>query len=337
VTVLAVLTAAALPSGALAARQPTPHFYTRGVSHVSGTSAELEGAVNTEGFPTRYFFEYGPTVAYGLKSKEAAVPIPNPLKPVNVGQTVSGLLVGYHYRIVGFYTNHQGVVVGPLRGTDKSFSGGKAGKLKFVIAKGREERISTVYGSVLSLTGSLTGHNNAGKPLSLQATPFPFTAPFTTLGGTVVSSRAGSFSFTVARVSQDTRFRFVALDPRPVYSPPLEVHVTPRITLHLRSAGHTGLYRVYGTVAPARTGARVVLQRLAPQRAGSTRSGPRGVPVAGTVLKRASSSLSRYSVIVKLSGTSHYRVLVQLPKGALDSGYSSNILVRAPKTTTKKR
>jgi hypothetical protein len=323
----------ALPSSALAA-ESKPHFGTGGVSHVSGTTAQLEGRVNTAGLATSYYFEYGPTTAYGMKSKETAVPIASSAKPVQVGQTVTGMLVGYHYRIVGKYTR-EGKVFGPIFGGDKSFKGGKSSKLKFVVAKGAEERITTTYGSVLSLTGGLTGTGNAGKPLSLQATLFPFTSPFTTLSGIVISSRTGSFTFKVAKVMQNTEFRFVALNPRPFYSPIVLVHVIPRITVHVRSAGRTGVYRIYGTVSPARTGAGVLVQQLLPQKAGSKRSGPRPRSVGSTTLKHATSTLSRYSAIVKLSGTFRYRVFVRLPKGPLDSGNSANVLIRAPRASAK--
>ena len=332
--IAAVFAALLVPSATLAAAEPKPHFSTGGVSRISGTTGELEGTVNTEGVATTYLFEYGPTVAYGVKSKEVAVPIPSPLKAVKVGQTVTGLLVGYHYRIVGFFTNRAGVRV-PLPGRDKTFKG-KSSKLKFSVGKGKEGEISAVYGSLVELSASLTGLGNANKPLGLQATPFPFTAPFTTLSGTVLSTRTGSFAFKVARVIQNTEFRFVVLTPRPLYSPVVQVHVTPRITLHVRSAGHTGLYRIYGTVGPARPGAAVVVQKLVPQKAGSKREGPRAETVGSTVLKRKTASLSRYSAIVSLRGTSHYRVFVRLPKGALSSGASANVLIRAPGTATGK-
>src|ERR1700753_2465733 len=125
-----------------AARAAAPHFATGGVSHVVGTTAQLQGTVNTEGQATSYFFEYGPNVTYGTKTKPVAVPIPNPLKPVKVGQSVTGLLPGYHYRIVGIYPG----APGPVPGTDKSFGGGKANKTKFNLPKGKEAQISTVYG-----------------------------------------------------------------------------------------------------------------------------------------------------------------------------------------------
>ena len=326
---VAALAALLVPSAALGTSEPKPHFITGGVSHISGTAGELDGAVNTEGLATTYLFEYGPTVAYGLKSKEAAVPVPSPLKAVKVGQTVTGLLAGYHYRIVGFFTNRAGVRV-VLPGSDKTFKS-KSGKLKFSVGKGKEGQISAVYGSLVELSASLTGLGKENKPLALQGTPFPYTAPFTTLSGTVLSTRTGSFTFKVARVTQNTEFRFVVLNPRPLYSPIVQVHVTPRITVHVRSSAHTGLYRIYGTVGPARPGAAVVVQKLVPQKAGSKHEGPRAQSVGSTVLKRATASLSRYSAIVSLSGTSRYRVYVRLPKGALDSGASAHVLIRAPK------
>jgi hypothetical protein len=334
--IAALAAALAVPSLVLAANEPTPHFITKGVSNATATSGLLEGTVDTEGFATSYDFEYGPTTAYGAKTKPVAVPIPSPPKPVKVGQQATGLQAGYHYRIVGFYTARDGkAVVAP--GVDKVFSGGKSSKLRFSVSKGKEEQVSTFYGGAATLTGSLRGLNDAGRTLALQSTPYPFTAPFTTLSGTVVSGRTGSFVFTVPRVTQITEFRFELVQPRPAFSPTVLVHVSPRITIHVRSGGASGLYRIYGTVAPARNGAAVTVQQLLPQKANSKRSGPRPHAVAATVLKRLGSGSSRYSVIVKLTGTYRYRVFVRVPKGVLESGSSANVLIHSPKKTAAKK
>lgn len=329
----AIATMLAIASSALGAGEPVPHVKTGGVTHATATSGELEGSVNTEGYATSYIFEYGPTVAYGAKTKAVAVPIPSPLKPVKVGQQVTGVLSGYHYRIVGFYTSHATGKETAVPGADAVFSASKANKLRFAASKSKEDRVFSVYGGSATLAGSLTGLGNANRPLGLQETPFPFTAPFTALSGTVVSGRAGSFTFKIARLTQNTEFRFATLDPRPMYSSPVVVHVIPRITVHVKGSG-TGLYRIYGTVAPARPGAGVVLQELAPQKAGSKHEGPRAHAVGSTVLKKLNSQSSRYSLIVKLTGTGHYRVFVHLPKGALESGNSSNVEIRSPKKKT---
>jgi hypothetical protein len=327
-----------LPAAASAAVEgPVPHFTTAGVSHVSATTVELDGTVNPEGLATSYYFQYGPTTAYGKVTKAVAVPLPNPPKVVKVGQSVTGMQVGYHYRIVGIYTPTGSTTPVEKPGADKSFTGGKLARLKFIVSKSREDIGTAVYGGGIELTGSLTGIGNAFHPLSLQATLFPFTEPFTTLGGTITSTRTGSFVFKVARLTGTTQFRFVALAPRPVYSPTITVPVTPRITLHVQSSAHTGLYRLYGTVAPARNGAIVQIQQLLPGKARSRHEGPSTHGVGSTVLKRATSKMSRFSVIVKLSGNYRYRAFVKLPKGVLDSGHSGNVLIKAPKPSSQPR
>jgi hypothetical protein len=320
---------------AATAQAAVPHFATGGVAHATSTTGELQGTVNTEGLAVSYYFEYGPTEAFGTKTKVVSVPIPSPLKVVKVGQSVTGLLLGYHYRIVGIYPGPAGAVT--VTGSPRIFNGGKAAKTKFDIPKGKEDQISTVYGGTALFTGSLAGVNNASQTLSLQATPFPYRDPFTTLGGNVLTSRTGSFVFKVAKLTQNTELRALTTTPRPVYSPVVVIHVTPRITLHVRSGGKTGLYRIYGTVAPARNGAVLQFQQLLPQKAGSRKEGPAPHGVGSTVLKRASSSLSRFSLIVSLSGSFRYRAFVKLPKGALDSGHSSNVLIKAPKSSSTKR
>ena len=318
----------ALPSAQAARSTTKPRASTGGVNHVRGTTGQLNGVINPNGLETSYFFQYGPTVAYGSQTKSVAVG--KGVKTIKVGQSVTGLLPGYHYRIAAsFLKEGQAETV---YGKDKSFTGGKSSKLKFVVAKGKEEQLVVSYGGSLDLTGSLTGLGNANHPLSLQATPFPYTAAFTTLAGPVLSTRTGSFLFKLSRLTRNTEFRVLTSDARPLYSPVITVHVTPRIVLHVRSAGRTGLYRFYGTVAPAHTGTSVTIQQLRPQKTGSKRSGPQAHSVGTTALKRATSSLSRFSVVLSLSGTYHYRAYVKLAKGALESGHSANLLVKAPRS-----
>jgi hypothetical protein len=308
---------------------------TGGVSHLKGTSGQLNGEVVTT-IPVNVFFEYGPNGAplpYASKTKPLPISPPQAtngrVKAVKVGQIVTGLLPKYHYRIAATY-----VLNGETKtvyGKDKSFGGGALNKLKFDIPKSKEEPLTATYGEPFELTGSLTGAGNANHGMVLQQTPFPYTETFTTLPGTVFSSRTGSFVFRLARMTQNTQFRILTTDPRPLYSPAMIVHVTPRITLHVRSAGKTGLYRLYGTVSPARNGALITIQKLTPRKAISKRSGPAAHSVRTTILKRATSTLSRFSIVVSLTGSYRYRAFVKLPKGKLDSGHSANVLIKAPK------
>jgi hypothetical protein len=333
----ALLGLAASPSSAGASTSPV-RVATGNVAHVRGTTAQLNGVVVAPGITTSVFFKYGPTVAFGHQTKALTVAPPSPPRAVKVGEQVVGLLTGWHYQICATFTNPTNAAVETVCDTkhDRTFSGGSASsKFKFVLPKGKEERLSVIYGGTLELTGSLSGKDNANHGLSLQATPFPYTAPFTTAGAPILSSRTGAFVFRVPRMLQDTQLRILTTDTRPIYSPVVTVHVTPRISLHFRSAGKTGLYRFYGTVSPARPGTQLTIQELTPQKASSKRSGPAAHTVVSTLLKKATKTVSRFSVIVNLSGTFHYRAFVRLPKGALESGASANVLIKAPKTAVK--
>jgi hypothetical protein len=151
----------------------------------------------------------------------------------------------------------------------------------------------------------------------------------------VLSTRTGTFLFRVSKLTQSTEFRVLTADSRPLYSPTMVVHVSPLIVLHVRPADH-GRYRFYGTVAPSKIRGAVVIQQLKPQKAGSKREGPKPHTVGSATLKRASSKVSRFSVVIALSGNFRYRAYVKLPKGPLVSGHSANVLVKAPKTATTK-
>src|ERR1700693_4018694 len=65
----AVLVALALPAAAQAAG--APRATTGGARDVSYASATLAGTVNPNGSDTSYYFQYGPTKAYGLQSSIA--------------------------------------------------------------------------------------------------------------------------------------------------------------------------------------------------------------------------------------------------------------------------
>ena len=135
----------AAPLASQAAR-PTrsghPLVLTGGVAHVRGTTGLLEGSVNPRGFVTTYFFQYGPTVAYG--SQTATVTLAAGTTTVKVGQTASPLLPGYHYRLVA---SNQ---AGSKPGRDRVFAAHTI-RDTFSIPKPTE---ATVFGSPLVLGGS---------------------------------------------------------------------------------------------------------------------------------------------------------------------------------------
>lgn len=81
--------------------------YTEGVSP---TSASLQGGVYPNGNDTIYWWEYGPTTAYGQKTQ--ATDIGSYTAPAPVQDTINGLTPGttYHYRLVA--QNSAGIMYG---------------------------------------------------------------------------------------------------------------------------------------------------------------------------------------------------------------------------------
>jgi hypothetical protein len=318
-----------LGAPSLAAVTTAPGVLTGGASHVHGTSALLSGRVNPRGLETTYFFEYGPTTAYGLHT--ATGNAGKGTVSIKVGLTATNLRSGYHYRLVA--TNKTGTT----RGKDRVF-GAKTTTLRFEIPR---RAAPATYGGPTVISGSLAGLGAPHHQVVLQESPYPFQGAFASIGEAVFTSSAGRFSFRVPRLLLSTQFRVSTLDPKPVLSKILTVHVGVRVTFKVRSGSHRGLYRLYGTVTPAEVGARVQfqLQKQAKHRNSerSEKAEERAeanpfsyVTRATTVVKRATRSFSRFSAIVTIQRTGRYRAVVVPRKGPLDEGASpQTILLRA--------
>ncbi|HEX9942299.1 MAG TPA: hypothetical protein VGG03_09805 [Thermoanaerobaculia bacterium] len=84
---------------------------------VNPKEAKLQAAVNPEGSPTQYYFEYGLTTTYDSRIPVADKAIGYGEQKVAVSETLTGLTPGteYHYRIVA--TSPEGTV----KGADKAF------------------------------------------------------------------------------------------------------------------------------------------------------------------------------------------------------------------------
>jgi len=330
---LALAIAAALTATSLAAAPTQPRVATGGVKHVRGTTGQLDAVVNPNGIETSYFFEYGPTVAYGKATKPESIGKGN--KGVKVGQQVTGLLPNYHYRVVALFIGPKGTPE-RVNGKDKSFLGGKSSKLRFEIAKGKENEIVVTYGGTGELTGALTGLGNTGHGLVLQGTPYPYTAAFTTLLAPIATNLSGHFTFRITKLRRSTEFRVLTTDRRPLYSSIMTVHVEPKLILHIRPTPTRGSYRIYGTVAPAGLRGLLYIQELKEQKAGSKREGPKAHTIGSVPIKRGSSTQAKFAVVMTLSGSKDYRVYLKLPKGPLVSGHSNEVFIHAPKASTGK-
>jgi hypothetical protein len=321
-----------------------PPSVSTGASRVSGSGVELEGTVNPRGEAATYYFQYGPTVAYGAQTSSVSLPAGS--AKVAVSQTVTGLQSGYHYRLVA--TDGAGTAIGldrtytakPLK-TIKTTTTTKTG-LKFTLSRPPAE--GQVVGSPITIEGTLSGPGAAGHGIVLQSSPYSSGAVFTNVGAQQTASSAGHFSFFIAHLAQSTRFRLAAVGPQPTYSPVITELATVRVTLHVRSAQRAGLVRLYGTVSPAVKGAIVYFQLQEPgrppvitipksekaeERAEERAEIPRYAIEFNTPVRRATKSLSRFSMVTTIRKSGLYRAFVQVPKGPLASGHSASVTLNA--------
>jgi hypothetical protein len=319
-SVLILVTAAvSLPLAAPAATSKItsglPGVSTKGAAHVLATSALLTGTVRPNGRETTYYFQYGPTIAYGSQTVPGNAAASTGKVPV--GQSVSGLVAGvtYHYRLVA--TNS----AGKREGRDRTFTTGGS-KLKFLIPKQSPD----VFGTPMIFTGTLSGSAGPYHRIALQASPYPYLEGFTNIGVPGVTDPFGRFAFRVANLSTNTEFRVVTLDTLPLYSPIVPVQVAVRVTFNVRSSG-SGLVRLFGTVTPAVPGARVLFELLKAVRPGKNEESTRYVSQFSTSVRHGGRTFSRFSLVVKVRRGGRYRAFVKVRPGPLASGVSTKTIV----------
>ena len=326
-----------------------PRVATGGFSHVSGTSATLEGSINPRTLSTTYYFEYGPTTAYGQATTPAVLAGGTTL--VRVSQAVTGLQPGYHYRLVASNTDGKKV------GHDRTFSAELAKKTEFELPKTYN---ATPLGGTFILSGTLTGTGD--REIVLQATPYPYTTAYTDVGSPIVTTATGRFTFSVAKLTASTKFRIATVGTKLLYSLIVPAQVAVRVTLKARASTISqGLVRLYGTVTPAEVGAHVFLELEKPPKREETpktgekpsrlenpakgkgksereeEKGPTFLSKFATVVKPGTSAISRFSAVVSIRDAGHYRAFVEVRPGPLVSGHSSTVLLRAAPSDGKKK
>jgi sugar lactone lactonase YvrE len=97
-----------------------PTVATGDVTGATGSSATLNGSINPNGSLTTFFFEYGPTVAYGSRIPLVPAPLNAGFISAQLSRTVTGLAPGatFHYRLVA--ENQAGIA----EGDDRTFVAG---------------------------------------------------------------------------------------------------------------------------------------------------------------------------------------------------------------------
>jgi len=321
-----------VPMGASAAKTPRPkppRVLTGPALHVQGSGALLTGSVLPNGSETTYYFQYGPTTAYGSQTPSASAGAG--ITKVPVGQAVAGLTPGltYHYRIVAVAANGR-----TAQGHERTFVAGKQGSR--ILFRLESARLTDVYGSPLVISGALQGTGAGNHAIALQASPFPYLESFVTLGSPGATNASGAFSFRVSNLATSTQFRVITLDRLPVYSATVAVQVALHVILHVGRTSRPGFERFYGTVAPAQPGARIYFQyQQAARPHGKSESTVKLVTASSTVLKPGSSGMSKFSAVVEIRRAARYKAFVKLGRGPLTSGASQSYVIRTIVPATK--
>ena len=309
IATLAVLVSLGVTATGARAAVPLPSVSTGGAGAVTFDSATLNGALTPHGSDTSYYFQYGLTTAYGSQTTIADAGAGT--GKVNVALPIAGLqpLTVYHYRLVAVNAT------GAATGKDKTLLTTKVPLSLQILTSPNP----VSYGGMITVQGALSGTENAGRVVVLQANQFPFTAGFQNVGlNSEVTTATGGFSFLLPGLTQVTQFRVVTSTNPPVVSPVATENVAVRVTGHLGRAKRRHFVRVYGTVTPAENGMKVAILRIAHGH---------GVLVGGTVLVHDTATSSRFSRAVP-SKRGVYRVLVQVTNGAQVSNYSQPLTIR---------
>ncbi|HWX97342.1 MAG TPA: fibronectin type III domain-containing protein, partial [Solirubrobacteraceae bacterium] len=291
-----------------AAAASLPTVSTGAAREVSYGSAVLTGSVKPNGADASYYFQYGVTKAYG--GQTAIADAGAGVHTVSVRLPVTGLqpLTVYHYRLVAVNA------AGPSIGSDATFLTTKVPLSLQILASPNP----VLFGGPITVQGTLSGTGNGNRVVVLQASSFPFTAGFQSVGNPLVTNAGGGFSFPLLGMTLTTQFRVATTTNPPVLSPVALESVAVNVSSHVASAGRTHYARIFGTVSPALDGMQVGILRI---------THGHGVLVGGTILHHRNATSSKFSRVVRVTH-GVYRVLVRVTNGAQVSNYGGPLLIR---------
>lgn len=303
----------ALPVAAQAVVAPPrvlpPSVSTGAAVTVSYGSATLTGTIDPRGSATSYYFQYGPTAAYGAQTPVAAAGAGT--STVRVAVPVGGLqpITTYHYRLIAVNA------AGAATGAGRAFATARVPLSLAILAAPNP----VPYGGIATIQGTLSGTGNGNAEVLLQANPFPYTQGFATVGNPELTTATGSFSFPFAGLTEATQFRVVTATKVPVASPVAIEGVAVGVQAHVGRTRRRHHVRIYGTVTPAVNGMEVAIMRVI---------GGRNVLVAGTILHHRNATSSNFSRVIRVKRGAVYRVFVKVTNGAQTSNYSLPLFIR---------
>lgn len=245
--VVAILAAFLLTTTTALAAAPTAT--TGAANNITQSSAKLHGSLKPNNEATTWHFEFGPSTAYGASTQEQGT-IAAGSGTTAVTTDVGGLAAGttYHYRLVA--TNASGSVAGK----DRVFTTRPAVSIS-------ASRNPVLFGSPVTLSGTVFGTAAGGITVRLQENPYPFNG-FNDVATTTTAAN-GTYAFT-RTPSTNTAYRVVAeTNPRGT-SQTAFVLEQDKVSLKANTTrprrGHSVLFT--GFSAPSRPGALIYIQRL---------------------------------------------------------------------------
>lgn len=305
-TVVAVL---AVSAGTAAAQ--VPGVTTGGAARITGQGATLSGRVNPRGLPTSYFFEYGPTTAYGARTASAGAG--QGQGAVAAAAPVAGLAPAtrYHFRLVA--QNASGIA----RGGDRTFRTAAQPLAAALTATPNP----VAFGAPVTIAGTLSGTGNARQTVQVQQRPFPFTAAFAPLGNAVVTDAQGRFAVALLSVALSTQYRAVVVG-RPASASPaitLGVQAVVRARVTRRRVRRGGRVRFSGTVRPGEVGRPLAIQK---------RRGTRWVTISGMLVRPGRADFGVFGRTIRVRRGGDYRVFAGAGTGATVPAASRSIRIR---------
>jgi hypothetical protein len=303
----AAIAGVAFAGAADAAAAAAPTASTGHARQVSFGSAVLTGSVNPRGADTSYYFQYGPTKAYG--GQTAIADAGAGTHALGVALAVAGLqpLTVYHFRLVAVSAGGVGF------GADKTLLT-TAVPLSLAILSSPDP---VLFGGTAVVQGTLSGTGNAYRPVVVQVNLLPAGPGFVSIGNPELTTATGGFTFPLLGLTQSVQLRVATITKIPVFSPVVVENVAVQVNSHVGRTRRAHFARIFGTVTPAEDGMQVAILRI---------THGRGVLVAGATLHHRTPSTSKFSRVVRVR-RGVYRVLVRVTNGAQISNYGQPLLI----------
>jgi len=308
---LGAIVVAGLATQASVALAVVPTVTTQAATGVTIQAATLHGTVNPRSLATSYFFQYGPTAAYGAQTAPASLAAG--AAAVRVTGAAGALVPAttYHFRLVA--TNATGTSVT----ADRTFRT-PAQALRVTLAATPNP---TAFGGPTTLVGTVTGTGAAGRPVQIQQRAFPFAGGFANVGNALVTDARGRFSMAVLSLPVTTQFRARVTDRAGIVSPVLPVGARAVVGTRVTSTSVRRGGRVHfsGTVRPSEPGRGIAIQK---------RRDGRWITVAGTVARPGGGAFAIYGKTIRVARGGLYRVFLGAGSGATVPNVGRTIRIR---------